>query len=535
MQFFRGRLAPIGPAVASVSPDVVRLVWGSGRTHAAPLWRKLVRLAVVLSGFAVFAALEYELAILIQAEDWFHAGMIFGAIITLAVTLFSVPTAFVGWLVMSPWVGLFWREAVGGALALTFDRVMILLLLIVVVARRMVKREPLRALQFPEWMLLASFLYIKVVPHVGTMPSMIWGLNVFMDSLVSPFIIYIVAKECITNKTQIAAMSVGVLAGGIVWSLTGFYEHYLGKMWLSPIIGQDIQLAWTDVAQGRAAGPANHYYVYGGVLILTTFLALHLGVSAKQAGVRFLCIVGAAVTIVALYFGYSRAPYLALALSLLIAPFFVKRGRSVYTVAAVAVLMVGVIAVASLSTSTQTSRFSSLDSVYGRAVIYRTMLNMIKDHFWLGVGYDKSGDYVAQYVSSLTHPHWTTRTGRYGYSLAHNEYLVVFAEQGLIGFALYFAAVISLAVQMLRVRARLPDNGLLGKGIVLPVLLLVMSYFIMGTADQFQLNQYLYYLMFAMVAMVIRLGELQREDDTADAEASGTDMTAHGLVAAVRK
>jgi hypothetical protein len=513
----RGRLAPLRLAVASVSPDAVRLVWGSGRTHAAPAWRKLVRLSVVLLGFAIFGALEYELAILIQAEDWFHIGMIFVGIITLIATLFSVPAAFIGWLVLSPWVALFWREAVGGALGLSFDRVMVLLLLIVVTVRRLAKRERLRPLLLPEVLLLASFVYIKVVPRIGDIPTMIWGMNVALDSLVSPFIIYWVARECITNKKQIPGMLVAVLIGGLAWALSGFFEHYFGKMWLSPIIGEDIRLTWGDVAQGRATGPANHYYVYGGVLILTIFLGLHLGASAKRSGARFLYLVTTVLTVVALYFGYSRAPYLAFGISLLIATLLVKRGRGLYATAAVAVFILGTIAMSSLSTSTQTERFGTRNVVglSGRSAINKTMLNMIGGHFWFGVGYQKSPDAMSEYVSSMAHGHWVKRH-QIVYSHAHNEALLIFAEQGIVGFVIYFGALIAFVFQIFRVRARLPDAGVLGKDFVLPAFLLILSYFIMGSADQFQISPYLYFLMYSMIAIVMQLGYLTDQEAKQD-------------------
>src|SRR5512136_2446294 len=104
-------LAPVGPSLNSLSPRRMKTNLGYGRTLAAPLWRRLHRYAIVLVGFGVYAGLQLWIANWVgNPAHWFHIWGVFIIFASIVIAVVRPHIAFLLWLILSPWVALFWKE-----------------------------------------------------------------------------------------------------------------------------------------------------------------------------------------------------------------------------------------------------------------------------------------------------------------------------------------------------------------------------------------------------------------------------------------
>jgi O-antigen ligase len=497
-------------------PSRIRITVSAGRSAAAPWWRRGTRSLIVLLGLGVYFGLQFGLAQLIQNENWYGIGTIVVLTTTVLLTLYSPPSAFMGWLILSPWVMLFWVGTVGGYLPVTFDRLALLLILIVVVVRLLANRWPMRRLTLPEILLFGSYFWIKLTPYIGTRPPIIYIAAIILEAVVMPFFIYFIAKMCIRKKEQVAGAAVAIVMMGLLWALTGYYEHFYGKMWLSSIVGYDVRLTMTDVARGRAMGPTFHMYVYGGVLTLTILMAMHLAGQTRKIALSIFYYAVVAITVVGLYWGFARGAYLAfLAVSVLL-PIFASTNRVRYLIY-VFVLIVGISLMLPyvMASRDVANRMQNKANVFYRLVAYHTLWNMIKGNFWTGVGFGNSEEEVPKYLDSFGYPvAKQSKTGLRTYSHGHNEYLTVFAEQGVIGFVAYFGAVVGSVIQMLRMRRHLPAEGVAGRDFITVCSLFVIAYLILCMSDRFKVPAYAYinFVVWSVIGLGIRLGELGEEE-----------------------
>jgi O-antigen ligase len=206
----------------------------------------------------------------------------------------------------------------------------------------------------------------------------------------------------------------------------------------------------------RAFGTFEQPNPYGGYLGLTLPLAVGIvlgGILPLAGRVRTRWLVGAAVAgilmLAALIMSWSRGAWLGFAagLAAMVAAVAARSGRAA-VVALVLVVLVGYVALAGGLglPPALAQRFSdflpyvSLTDVRGvevtdanfpvleRMAHWQSALGMWTDHPWLGVG---AGNYEVMYASYAL-PLWPLALGH-----AHNYYLNIGAEAGLLGLAVY--------------------------------------------------------------------------------------------------
>lgn len=515
-----------GPALLLATPSRVRTTVGIGRTRAAPLWRKAIRLTVAAVGLGIYLYLQYVLAGLINTENWYQIGAAIVAIGSVTLVIARPPLAFAMWIVLSPYVALFFREAIAGKILVSFDRIALAGLCAVLLARSLLQRFPFRKLMAAEWLLFASFVYGYVVPSVGRLGTIIHTTNIVLGWMLTPFVIYSVCRACIRNKRHVIWILLAFYIMGLLWSVSGFYEHFTGKKWLSPITeagwGVEVGLRRHDVAKGRAAGPTEHYYTYGEVLALAMLLAFHFASWTKRSDVKWFCYLSMGFMAVGLYYGYSRAPYIAFAAAILIMPLLATVKRKQY--AGLALVFVVAVAAATptvLASPQLARRILGGGSMEAREIMTATGINVIKDYFWFGTGVNKMTDLLPRYVSSTRHG----RSAGGQYYKPHNEYIVILAEQGIFGFIFFFGSIYGLTRHCFKVRARLPSAGVLGKNLAATIIVFSMMHAIAMMFDEFQGIQYSYYVLFTLFAVGVRVGELQEgESQPEAAEASATPL-----------
>lgn len=489
---------------SATSGDALAARLQSAQSWMAPRYRQLVRALCVLLGLAIFAAAEWYVAVAIDSE-MYYAMIVLGALVAAMIVVAVSPTwGFITWLFLSPFAGVFLPPKTQYRIGVNV--VLLGLLVVSSTVRAMADRKKLPRLLFVEWMMIASWIYAMMLRNTDAFGAKDYPSQLFL----APVVVYFIAKATIKERKHVAWVTLAVLCVGTVWAGFGIYEHFAGQSWLSLAAGTAVRIRGEhDVGAGRSTGPAGHYYLYGNVIILSLLIATHFAGWVRNVGLRILYYALWPILLVGLYFGYSRAPYLALVLALSIMLLLARAGFKRYlTITVLIAVAVVLVAPYWLSDRELTRRFEA--SPVARLAIYASSVNMFRAYPFFGVGLNKYSDFVPSYVSGMEHPSLrTSETGvAYFWSRPHCEYLLVLCEQGIVGVILYLGTLLAFIYAMWRARSVLDKKGLLGKDLPSIVIAFTLGVMLTMVTDEFQRHPYMYFIMFTMFAAVVRLGEL---------------------------
>jgi O-antigen ligase len=240
----------------------------------------------------------------------------------------------------------------------------------------------------------------------------------------------------------------------------------------------------TGSTDARLAGDGLNANELGQLLAVAVILAGGLGASRDLSGpARALAFGAAGVAVIALLMTLSRGALTGLGVGLLLTPFVAGRGRRVAAVALV-VLAAG----CAVSYLTVLAPRSSVEFIFrsdstgsGRTDIWRVGLRMVEAHPVRGVG---ANNYANSTVHYLLEPGQIKRSDYIVDTpkVAHNLYLQVQAELGIVGLALFLALVAFSVSQMFRAAhdfARRGDRSMeiLCRALILGILGLLASGF----------------------------------------------------------
>ncbi len=473
------------------------------RSSLAPMWRKLVFAAAVVLGICVFVAAEYQLGRLIVADQYILAIIALAAISIFVITVTYPFWGYAIWFFLTKYLTLF-----GGILPrrYNFDLVMPGLLLFVLLLRATARKDTVRRVSAAE-VLLAVFCIYGYLIRKDFSGAGITGFGTTL--LLTPLCIYLIASMAIRERKHILWFMIVIVATGTSFALMGIYEQIVGKMWLAGIMGGD-----KDLYGGmRSTGPTGHYYVYGNMLSLSILLCLHLFRWHTRWLSRLALVAAAIVNIVGLYYGFSRAPYIAFALGMLLMLLLSAYTKRVYAVG-LAILAAAVLIAAPLSLANRNVR-DRMQTGYGaRLATSQTSLNMFRQYPLFGVGRDNYLDFVQTYVSSHEHSARKTPSGAVVYwGRPHSEYFLMLTELGAVGLFLY------LMVYLLFLRRLAYDRRILRKEDVdgsdfaaLAIAFTIGVLFTMAT-DEFGLHPYMYAIIFTLYAMARKAELFARKEE----------------------
>lgn len=256
---------------------------------------------------------------------------------------------------------------------------------------------------------------------------------------------------------------------------------------------------------------------------LATLLAAGVGVStalifdsSRSAAFRIISAGAALILLTGILITLSRGGLVALAAALL-AAVFVSTGRfRIMTVGAVtAILAVAGVFFFAVASQAARDRILETDGGSGRTDIWSVGWRMVEDQPVRGVG---GGNFKISSIHYLLAP-GVLEFDQYIVdqpSVAHNAYLQVLAETGVIGLALFLIAVvacIACAAQAMRRLRRLGDQegALLAAGVIAGTVALLAGFFFLSEEHSKHL-----WLLLALGPAV--LGAARRSEETASGE-----------------
>ena len=219
----------------------------------------------------------------------------------------------------------------------------------------------------------------------------------------------------------------GICFTGTLVSLIGVLQYLFDRA----------ELRWVDTARfgdigGRVCGPFSNPNVFAVYLLgIAPLLLCECLDGARCRGWRLFCGAGCFLSATAIVFTFTRGAWLGILLSIFV--FLVLFSRRSAALLCLSVLPIG--ALLPMLPHRITNRFLSIGSLAESSVSYRLhtwrgVLRMISRHrFGIGVG---------EQAFSCVYPRYAV-SGTESVMHAHNLYLQILAESGMVGFLIFLA------------------------------------------------------------------------------------------------
>jgi hypothetical protein len=225
-----------------------------------------------------------------------------------------------------------------------------------------------------------------------------------------------------------------VVAGGLA-AAYGVLQHFTGADWYRTLLGRPTAVRPRDPGHARFAVVG----FFGNYLTFAHTMLIPLGLAAAWAlRVAAVAWLPATALVVAIVLSTARGAWLAMAALAIALAALAGGRRAALPLAALAALGLATLVAQPDLRRQAAGMFALGGENAGRIGIFRANLDVVHDHPVLGLGYGRYATAARPYYTA--HPEADRR------SHAHNNYLHLAAEAGLLGLAAY-AAFLAFAVR----------------------------------------------------------------------------------------
>lgn len=348
------------------------------------------------------------------------------------------------------------------------------------------------------------------------------GLQAMPDTLtyLAMLLGYPLAGNLLANQRLLERASEAIAFSSAPIALLAIYQY----------VGGVAEFRWLDASflsqiDGRAVATFHNPNVLAVFLLCGTMFSLMLAQRKRHVSKKILYLLFTVLNVSALVFTWSRGAWIALGLGV-IACFVIRfRRRPGLIVSFFAILPLSVLLLPeSVRARLLSAAMLTDSSIAYRLSIWRSSLRMIADRLWLGVGHGEKlfGDAFLHYAEdAVVAPH------------AHNVFLAVISESGLLGFLCFAAFLIARARHLTAYRRPL-QAGRNVRTVTLFSCATSLSCIVFGMTDHIFYYLPLCYLFFAVFGIgssALRIGKRDfddrfgyDDDHTSDAAAVNIDL-----------
>jgi len=317
------------------------------------------------------------------------------------------------------------------------------------------------------------------------------GLGNLLSSFVFPFSIFFIAKNVVDDKDKLIKISICFIIIGLYLGITGIFEYLkmdqfvFPKYILHPFKGAQIGRG----ARGPFLNAAVDAVVIGVIICITVYLYYYELKGRKRlfAGISLIPM------FITLIVTFNRACWLGTFLALFFMSIFLTKVRKPFLMGISLILLFVMLNYSAgkmnigkqrgftddMSFSDKVSlRLSSVDTIYGRLDLLEVTLRMFLDRPFFGFGFNSFKESAPEYFLRIE------RFDHFNVPTNHNTFGGVLVDLGLAGFAIYIYILLVIFSRSLKLYLILPEEGLIGKKLVIIFWAAIIIYFIkMNTSE----------------------------------------------------
>ncbi len=351
------------------------------------------------------------------------------------------------------------------------------------------------------WLAVAFLAWVAV--------SSLWAENVGDTSAVLlkyglDALLFVIVFEAVRTSAHVKGLLAALVAGGTVAAAYGI----VASPDLSSLSGSPTAATDLDRLGGTIADPN----LLAAVLVVAFVLAVALTATVRSPAARSALIGAAGLALLSVFLTASRGGLVGL-IAALGTGIVLARGRRAAAIGGALVVVAASVLYVGLFDPGVAHRYSTADGGNGRTDLWKVGWRMAEANPVRGVGAgnfrDSSAHYVLAEPGAIEDSAFIIDQPRF----AHNVYLEVLAELGVVGLALFLAlvgAAIGTGVQAARRFARVGDADmeLLSRAVVVAlVALLAMDFFL---SDQFSKQLW---LLLALCPALLAIAGRRAEPD----------------------
>ena len=284
---------------------------------------------------------------------------------------------------------------------------------------------------------------------------------VFITGYFFPFIVFIFAKNYITNEKEITFVLHALFYFGLYLSITAFFEHFqltqfvFPRFILNPEIGVNVE---------RARGPFLNAGFNGFGILVGLISGLHL-IQEKTGFTKRFYQAALLLFFPAVFFTLTRMVYIGLFITLFIFLRYYKTSYPKWKLIALPLTLVLIVGIVNsprlLSSDRRKGGVLQVTEVDIRMALLRKSFYMFSEHPFMGIG-------LAQFVPSAGR----TYKGPIAFveeeseaQLQHNHLLGIATELGIPGLLVYLTLIILVMRRLRQLAGKLPNTGITGSNL----------------------------------------------------------------------
>lgn len=389
----------------------------------------------------------------------------------------------------------------------------------------LVRREAIVLTPAMPW--IAAFLVVEILSTITARDTTdaMSSLTTFLGEGIG---LYVLVTNTVRSTAQLRAVVWILLLVGAALGGLSFYQQ-ITETYNNAYFGfaqtEAAATGLTETGIARLAGPIGEKNRYAQIMLMLIPLGVLQFSAERQRWLKVAALVSVALAAIATALTFSRGAALAAGI-ILVAMVALRYLRVSHLVAAAGLIVVVLIAVPAYGArltsladigallSDEPAASETDNSLLSRATENLTALRVFADHPILGVGPGQFPAYYRDYADEIG------VSVRAANREAHNLYLGIAAETGILGLAAFLGAVVATFVQLARARAaalvRRPDLAATAAGFMLAL----VGYLASGIFLHLSYARY-YWLILALAGAAAVVILQAMANDEADAASGG--------------
>lgn len=307
---------------------------------------------------------------------------------------------------------------------------------------------------------MSLFLLLAVISMVSSGMIIKEGgrlkIGELLTGYIFPFFMFFISQSVYDRPEKREGLIKFLILAGIYLGITAMFEHFNIDKFVFP---KYIMNPGFGIHFGRARGPFCQAAVNGTVLGFGLCSSLYFLLEHKRKNIWIaLSFLLLALLPVAIFFTYTRAVWLASALSFTLVLSFVFKEKRALFISILVILCAGALIAMPLILSGNTAA-NAFDRIYDHSPIddrlnlYTVYLKMFKEHPFFGVGFDRFSEVAPDYYGNVN-----SVLFRYERLSPHDTFSNILGEMGISGALLILYIYFSIFFRSIKLYSNAPET-----------------------------------------------------------------------------